>query len=90
MVENLHDNDKARRLAREMVDKVKAVVKKGNVTKILVRKNGETVVNFPLTVGVVGVVAAAPWALLLAAITTFGLDCTIDVVKEDGQVIHIV
>ena len=90
MVENLHDNEKVKKLAGEIVDKVKDVVKLGNVTKILVKKNGETVVNFPLPVGVVGVVAAAPWALLLAAITTFGLDCSVDVVKEDGQVIHIV
>ncbi len=90
MVENLHDSDKAKKLAEEIVGKVKDVVKKGNVTKILVIKDGETVVNFPLTVGVLGVVAAAPWALLLAAITTFGLDCSIDVVKEDGQIIHIV
>lgn len=90
MVENLHDNEKAKRVAEELVAKVKDVVKMGNATKILVKKDGETVANFPLTVGVVGVVAAAPWALLLAAITTFGLDCSIDVEKEDGQIIHIV
>ena len=90
MLENLHDNEKTKKLAEDIVNKVKEVVKQGNATKILVKRHGETVVNFPLTVGVVGVVAAAPWALLLAAITTFGLDCSIDVVKEDGQVIHIV
>ena len=58
-------------------------------TKILVKKDGETVVNFPLPVGVVGVVAAAPWALLLAAVTTLGLDCGSQVIKENGDVIHL-
>lgn len=83
-------DDKVKKTAEELVEKVKELVKKGNVTKIQVKKNGEVVVNFPVTVGIVAGVAAAPWALLLAAITTFGLDCSIDVVKEDGQTIHIV
>lgn len=90
MAENPREKERARKLAEDVVSKVKDVVKKGNVTKILVTRNGETVASFPLTAGVVGVVAAAPWALLLTAIATFGLDCSVDVVKEDGQVVHIV
>ena len=66
------------------------MVRKGNVTKILVSKNGETIVKFPLNVGIVAGVAAAPWALILAALTTLGMDCHIDVVKDDGDVIHII
>ena len=90
MAENWKDSGSGKKVAEEIVAKVKEVVKKGNATKILVKRGGETVVTFPVTLGVVGVVAAAPWALLLAAVSTFGLDCSIDVVKEDGQVVHIV
>ena len=90
MAENWNGSGNNKKMAEEIVAKVKDVVKTGNATKILVKRDGETVVNFPLTVGVIGAVAAAPWALLLAAISTFGLDCSIDVVKADGQVIHIV
>ena len=86
MVENLKD----KKVAEEIVEMLKELVRKGNVTKILVSKNGETIVNFPLNVGIVAGVAAAPWALILAALTTLGMDCHIDVVKDDGDVIHII
>ncbi len=75
--------------AREIVDKIKVLVKKGNVTKIQVSRNGETVATFPVNVGIVAGVAAAPWALLLAVIATVGAGCSVDVVKEDGQIVHI-
>lgn len=86
MAEDLRD----KKFAEELVEKLKELVKKGNVTKIQVIKNGETIVNFPLNVGIVAGVAAAPWALILAAITTLGMDCHIAVVKDDGEVLHII
>ena len=86
MVEDMKD----KKLAEEIVEKLKELVKKGNVTKIQILKDGETIVNFPLNVGIVAGVAAAPWALILAAVTTLGMDCHIDVVKDDGEVIHII
>ncbi len=86
MVEDMKD----KKLAEEVVEKIKELVKKGNVTKIQVLKDGETIVNFPLNVGIVAGVAAAPWALILAAVTTLGMDCHIDVVKDDGEVLHII
>ena len=82
-------DDRVKRTAEALVEKVKEVVKKGNVTKLQVTRKGEVVVSFPATVGVVAGVAAAPWALLLAVITTVGLDCGVDIIKEDGGVIHI-
>lgn len=82
-------DDNVKKTAEALVEKVKELVKKGNVTKIQVKKNGEVVVNFPVTVGIVAGVAAAPWALLLAAITTLGLDCSIEVVKDNGEVLRI-
>ena len=86
MVENMKD----KKFAEEIVEKLKELVKKGNVTKIQVLKDGETIVNFPLDVGIVAGVAAAPWALILAAVTTLGMDCHIEVVKDDGEVLHII
>lgn len=86
MVENMKD----KKFAEEIVEKLKELVKKGNVTKIQVLKDGETIVNFPLNVGIVAGVAAAPWALILAAVTTLGMDCHIEVVKDDGEILHII
>ena len=86
MVEDMKD----KKFAEELIEKLKDLVRKGNVTKIQVLKGGEVIVNFPLNVGIVGGVAAAPWALILAAITTLVMDCHIDVLKDNGEVMHIV
>ena len=74
-----------KKFAEEAIEKLKELVQKGNVTKILVKKDGETIVNFPVNVGIVVGVAAAPWALILAAITTLGMNCHIEVLKDDGE-----
>ena len=79
-----------KKLAEEVIDKLKELVQKGNVTKILVKKDGETIVNFPVNVGIVVGVAAAPWALILAAITTLGMNCHIEVLKDDGEIVTII
>ncbi len=75
--------------AKEVVEKIKELVKEGNVTRIRVRKDEHVILNLPMTVGVVGTVigaAAAPWALVIAAITTIGFDCSVEVEKQDGTV----
>ncbi|MCI9402897.1 MAG: DUF4342 domain-containing protein [Oscillospiraceae bacterium] len=79
-----------KKFAEEVIDKLKELVQKGNVTKILVKKDGETIVNFPVNVGIVVGVAAAPWALILAAITTLGMNCHIEVLKDDGEIVTII
>lgn len=80
----------AKELALETVAKVKRVVKAGNVTKITVARKGETLLCLPLTVSTVGLIAAPSWAILLATIATFGLDCSVELEKADGRKIQIV
>lgn len=78
--------------ANEIVEKIKELVKQGNVTRVRIRRGDNVILNLPMTAGVVGGViglVAAPWALILAALATIGLDCTVEVEKEDGQVIVI-
>lgn len=75
-------------LALDTVDKVKEFVKKGNISKISVKKDDETVVNIPVNVGVVGALVA-PWGVLAAAIAAFGFRCKIELTTDDGRVIDI-
>lgn len=78
--------------AEEIVEKIKELVKKGNISRILIKKGDETIVNLPRNVGIVGGIVgalAAPWAMLTAAITTVGFDCRVELVKDDGSVIDI-
>lgn len=75
--------------ADDIVAKIKELVKEGNVTHIRIRKDDTVVLNIPMTVGVIGTMlglAAAPWAVIIATITTIGLKCTVEVEKKDGTV----
>jgi len=81
--------DKVKAGADEIVGKLKALVKEGNVTRIRIRKEDNIILNLPMTLGVVGTVlglAAAPWAVIIATIGTIGLNCTVEVEKKDGSV----
>ena len=76
----------------DIIEKVKELVKKGNVTKIVIKKGDNVLVNIPLNVGIVGGiigVAAAPWAIVAAAVATAGFACKVELVKDNGQVVEV-
>jgi uncharacterized protein DUF4342 len=64
--------------AEQLVDAVKKVLHEGNVRRIVIKQEGRTVAEFPMTVGVVGAVIAPVLAAVgaLAAVLT---ECTIEV-----------
>ena len=75
------------------VEKIKELVRKGNVSKIVVRRKGEVLLSIPVNVGVVGAVigiTAAKWALLAAVLGTVGFGCSVEIVKDDGEVLNVV
>ena len=75
-------------VADETIAKIKELVKKGNVTKISVKRDDETIVNIPVNVGIVGTIVA-PWGIIAAAIAAFGFRCQIELTKDDGSVVDI-
>jgi len=67
----------------EVVKKVKELIKEGNVRRIIIKnEEGKTLVEFPLTIGVVGAVLLPMWAAL-GAIAALVTKCTIVVEKTD-------
>lgn len=67
----------------ELLAKVKQLVHEGNVRRIIIKdKDDKTLVELPLTVGVVGVVLA-PFFAAVGAIAALVTECTIVVVRED-------
>ncbi len=67
----------------QLVDRVREVVEEGNARRILVKKDGRTVMEFPLSVGVGGAAAAILLSPTLAAIGAFAsLASDIHVVVE--------
>ena len=72
----------------KIVQKIKEYVKKGNISKITVKKDDDTVINLPVTVGIIGTVLA-PWVTAIGAIVAVGTKCRIELVKDDGEIIDI-
>ncbi|MBM7623185.1 DUF4342 domain-containing protein [Sporohalobacter salinus] len=55
-----------------LIEKIKELIKKGNVTKIQVKKEEQVVFSLPVTVGVIGTVFYPPLAVLGLAATLVG------------------
>jgi hypothetical protein len=70
--------------AGQLVDAVKKLLHEGNVRRIVIKQDGRVVAEFPLTVGVVGAVAAPVLAAVgaLAAVLT---ECTIEVERSSPE-----
>ena len=68
--------------------KMKEIVDKGNVSRILVTKDEKTIVNFPLTAGVIGAVLV-PWGAIIGIVAALGTQCDISFVDDKGEVIDI-
>ena len=65
----------------ELLKRVKEIVHEGNVRRVVVKQGARTVVEFPVTVGVVGAIAA-PSLAALGAVAALLSDCTIEVERE--------
>ena len=66
----------------DLLKKVKELIAQGNVRRIIVKdKQGRSIVEMPLTVGVVGAVLAAPLAAV-GAVAALMTECTIAVERE--------
>ena len=71
-----------------LFDSLEELVKKGNVAKIQVKRDDETILNVPVNAGIVGIVIA-PIASVVAVVAAFGFRCTIEVIKDDGTIIDV-
>jgi hypothetical protein len=68
-----------------VIEKTKDLIHEGNVRRILVKNaQGVTLIEVPLTVGVVGAVLVPVWAAI-AAIAAIAVDATVVVEKRDGD-----
>ena len=72
----------------DLLAKAKEIVGRGNVSRILVKKDDEVFLNLPLNAGIVGAILA-PWGILAGVVASFGFNCVIEFVKEDGSVIDL-
>lgn len=75
--------ERFRMTGEEVIAKVKKLVHEGNVRRVLIKnQEGHIIVEFPLTVGVVGAALAPMWAAV-GAVVAIVTECTIEVEKLD-------
>lgn len=66
----------------QLLAKVKELINQGNIRRIIIKnKQGKTLVEVPLTIGVVGAVLA-PVLAAIGAIAALVTECSITVEKE--------
>jgi len=67
---------------RQLIGKVEDLIKEGNVRRIIIKdKDGKTLAELPLTIGVIGF-ALAPMLAAVGAIAALVTECTITVQRE--------
>ena len=69
---------------KNLVEKVKELVRKGNIRRVRLIQNEKTLIDIPLSVGAptaAVVVLAAPLLAALAAIAALVKECTIEIEK---------
>ena len=64
----------------QILAQIRKLIDEGNIQRVVVKHQGKTVAEFPLTVGVVGTVIA-PVAAAIGALTAVLAECTIEVEK---------
>jgi hypothetical protein len=69
--------------ADELMSKIKEIIKEGNARKVIIKnEKEETIMEFPLTIGAIGIVLA-PLFAAIGAIAALATDCTIVVEKRE-------
>ena len=69
----------------ELMSKIKEIIKEGNARRVIIKnEKEETIIEFPLTIGAIGVVLAPVFAAV-GAIAALVTDCTIVVEKKGEQ-----
>jgi hypothetical protein len=68
--------------AATVLHKIKELVHEGNVRRVVVKHQGRTVAEFPLTAGVVGAVLA-PVLAAIGALVAVQQDCTVEIERTE-------
>jgi hypothetical protein len=66
----------------QLLKTVKELIEAGNVRRIRIKQKGSIVAEFPLTIGVVGVLIA-PVLVAVGALAAVLTECTIDVERAE-------
>ncbi len=66
----------------QLVSEIKRLVNEGNIRRIIIKQGDKTLIEIPLTLGVIGIALLPVWAAI-GAIAALVAECTIVVEKTE-------
>src|SRR5690554_6373841 len=84
----MKSKSKLKEQSEVIAEELKSAIRKGNVSKIIVRKDDDVILNLPVNLGIIGSVLS-PWAAVAGVIAIFGTKRTVELVKDNGEVVDI-
>lgn len=72
----------------EVLDKIKELIKQGNVTKIRVKKDNNTILDIPVTAGAIGTILAPQLAAIGAVVAVIS-KATLEIERPNKEVINL-
>ena len=69
-------------VGEQLLSRVKDLVHEGNVRRIIIKQEGHTILEIPLTVGVVGILAL-PQLAAIGALCALVTQCSIEVIRTE-------
>lgn len=73
--------ERAKVEGKDLLGYVQRVLDEGNARRIIIKQKGKTIVEFPLTIGVVGAVIA-PLLAAVGAIAAVATECSIEIERS--------
>ncbi|ADL08579.1 DUF4342 domain-containing protein [Thermosediminibacter oceani] len=72
-----------------LLEKIKELIRKGNVTRLRIKQGDRVLLEIPVTVGAIGAILA-PYLAAIGVIAALVTRCTIQIEKENGEKEEIV
>lgn len=69
-------------VGEQLLTKVKEIIHEGNVRRIIIKQDGHTIMEVPLAVGVVGIIAL-PQLAAIGALCALVSQCSIEVIRTE-------
>lgn len=79
---------KIEHVGNEVLETLKELIRKGNVTRFYLEKDGRTILDIPVLAGAIGVLVFTG-ASAVGIIAALASGCELKIVKQDGEIIDL-
>ena len=79
-------------IIRMIIILYREAIKKGNVSRIIIRKEDKEYLNLSVNIGTAGILlglAVAPWTIVAGIVATVGYGCIVELHMDNGEVVKL-